>query len=76
MCKKKMHILIHPLRRPLALGRGRILISGLIWFPPMLVVYDVHSLLLGVDRNFPKGISHTSLVLLQKNIILDKQAIH
>jgi hypothetical protein len=38
--------LIHPPKRPLALGRGRILILGFVQSPPTLFVYDVaHSLL-------------------------------
>jgi hypothetical protein len=47
--------LIRPPRRPLALGRGRILIQGFIQSPPALAVCDVaHSLPLGmVDRDFP-----------------------
>ena len=44
-----------PPGRPLALGRGRILIPGFIRLPLTLAVYDVvHSLPLGgVDRDFP-----------------------
>ena len=56
-------------RRPLALGRERILISGFIRFPPMLAVYDgVHKLQLGgVGRGFSftedETRRHTSLLL-------------
>jgi len=32
--------LIRPPGRPFALGRGRILIPGFIWFPPMLAAYS------------------------------------
>ena len=50
---------LYPLNRPpkrsLALGRGRILIPGFIWPPPMLAANDVaHCLPLGgVGRGFP-----------------------
>ena len=43
-----------PLRRPLTLGRRKILILGSIQSPPMLVNYGIHSLLLrGTDWDFP-----------------------
>jgi hypothetical protein len=43
----------------LALGRGRILIPGFIWFPPTLAVYDIaHSLQLG---GVGKGFSFTEV---------------
>ena len=50
-----LYPLIRPPRRPLALGRGRIRIPGLIWSPPMLAIYNnAHSLPLGrVERDFP-----------------------
>ena len=68
-----LYPLIRPPGRPLALGRGRILIPGFIRFPPMLFIcYVAHSLPLGsVGRDFTftedetEGISHTSLVLLE-----------
>jgi hypothetical protein len=47
--------LIRPLRRPLSLNRGRILIPGFIQSPPKLAVWDVElSLQLGyVGKSFP-----------------------
>ena len=56
--EKKLPWLIstHPSpRRPLSLGRGRILISGLILSPPTLAFYDFHlSLPLGRDFSYSK----------------------
>ena len=62
--------LIRPLRRPLALGRRKILFPGFIRCPPNISVYNVaHSIPLGgAGRGFPllrmrrEGISHISLV--------------
>ena len=50
-----IYLPIHlPSGRPLALGRGRILIPGFIQSPPTAAIYGVaHPLLLGgVDRGF------------------------
>ena len=63
-----LYPLIRPPKRPLALGRGRILIPGFVRSPPTLAVQDVaHSLPRGGVgshslRLRPEGISHTSLV--------------
>jgi hypothetical protein len=50
-----LYPLIRPLKRPLAFGKGRILIPGFVRSPPSLAVYDVaHSLSRGgVGRGFP-----------------------
>jgi hypothetical protein len=49
-----LYPLIRLYRRPLPLGRERILISGFIQSPPISAIYDlVHSLPLGVGRDFP-----------------------
>jgi hypothetical protein len=50
-----LYPLIHPPKRPLTLGRERILIPGFIRSPPTLAVYDVARSLPrgGVGRGFP-----------------------
>ena len=54
-CCPDLYLLIHPLKRPLVLGRGKILIPEFVQSPPTLAVYDTgHSLPQGgVGRGFP-----------------------
>jgi hypothetical protein len=69
-CPDLYPLMCHP-SRPLALGRGRILISGFFRSAPSLANYDVvHSLLLaGVDRDFPFTEDETKSPLESKHLV-------